>query len=345
MIISKKHIGVVVILGLCVATHSVKASNMVYNQPDGFSAQLLEGEGTHFVAQFDVPQNTLLKAGSLFIFSGGTAHCVSPATHYDITMKLSDDPTFTGGSEVNTDSLQYDCAGGFQTNATTSVDYQMYVGTHYYIGLDVAFADQLIVLSASTTNASGWIFNNSSSTDGMYYDLYRLNGVASSTGALSDQQTLDVGKYCNVLSGWDATQCFLSLFVVSGDQGTSLATTLQNGLLTKVPFGYATRMYNILATTTASTSLPQISYTFGPSSPLTGVTWSLNMQNVFDQASAIENTTLVSDSTTSPLNAWGVLGTTVTTLLWLIFALQVLHDLSGFHVHGQKPNSPQAQKT
>lgn len=325
--ISKKQLLAIVLLGLICVTKSVHAGSLIYAQPDGFSILNLENEGDHLVAFVTVPQNTMLNAGSLFVFTGGQAHCVSPATHYDLYLKLSDDPTFTGGSEVQTSTLQYTCGNGFQTNATTSVDFQMYVGTKYYLDINVAFADALSVNSASTTMASGWIFNNATSTEGTNYDLYRLEGIASSTSALSEQQTLDVGQYCNVLSGFSPQNCVLALFLVSGSQGGDLASALQNAVLTKVPFGYATRIVSLLSTTTTA-DIPSATLHLNGNVPsaLQGTTTIMNTMDAINGATAIL-TTQIDDG--SGHNLWDVTMPYFKKIVYLLLALLIIRDILG----------------
>jgi len=328
--IQKNKLFAIVLLGLVGVSHTVLAGSIIYAQPNGFGTKRLS-IGRNIVATFTPAADTILTAGSLFEFTGGAPSCTTPHTQYDLRMLLSKDGVNDG---VETNFLVYNCDDDtFAFNGTTSVDYQMYGSVPEYIDMDVVFANGLDLLSDSIGNqASGWIFNNATSTNGTNYDLYRLGGLASSTSALGAQQVTDVHTYCNVLSGFSAEQCILGLFLVSGDQGAQLSSAAQNAILTKAPIGYATRVVNIV-NGTATATLPVISYTFGSSTPLGSLgPWTLDLNTYFAQAVEIGSSTL-SDNIDHK-NIWDILDPIVYVVAFGQVFLMMIHDITGFNPKG-----------
>ncbi len=75
---------------------------------------------------------------------------------------------------------------------------------------------------------------------------------------------------CNPLSGFDISECAAALFIPSGDYVNSTIVNLRAGVLTRVPWGYFTRVYNIFnASSTAALPSYTTSIQVGPGDDMT----------------------------------------------------------------------------
>ncbi len=162
-----------------------------------------------------------------------------------------------------------------------------------------------------------------------------LNSIFASSTATS---TAANAQKCNVLnvSQFDIVGCGAFLFVPGGDYLDISVQNLKNGVLTRLPWGYFTRMAAIL---NASTTAPLPSFTaviqIGPGNTNTPATTSLT----FDPGDMIAGAGTLVDSIRDPINNKSVKDI-FEPMVQLTVALAVLFtivaDLTGSHRHHQE---------
>lgn len=77
-----------------------------------------------------------------------------------------------------------------------------------------------------------------------------LNGVATSSTATS---SIALVAQCNPLGSFDMTNCLFGLFVPDSGQINTVVQGARDGILTRIPWGYFVRTYDILASSSTST--------------------------------------------------------------------------------------------
>lgn len=163
-------------------------------------------------------------------------------------------------------------------------------------------------------------------------DVY-INQVASTTEDILFNSTSTASQLvdnCNPFSGFDVFECIKGLFIPNQTQISTLMTSSRDLILTKAPLGYLTRAITLLSDT-ATSSLPQISYTFGPQSPLAGQELAFDFNSVLSGASVILNDTLVSDNA-EPESAMDIFMPFWTLLCYLGLVFMIVHDVVGINL-------------
>ncbi len=118
------------------------------------------------------------------------------------------------------------------------------------------------------------------------YERYMAFLVANAANPLNATTTAQALNSCLPLPGsWNVQDCVTTLFIPSPNDWNNLIRSLHDGILTRAPWGYITRLASILegnATSTAAATLPGISYTFPnlPGTELNGLTWNIDMQGM-----------------------------------------------------------------
>ncbi len=108
------------------------------------------------------------------------------------------------------------------------------------------------------------------------------------------------------------------------------------------PWGYVFRLIDILnASSTATSTLPSISYTFATSSPL-AVIGDIH----FDPFKTIADSgTLINEMKSDradPKTIWEIIMPAIKIIVYLSLAFMIFHDLTGVHSHAQKERESQA---
>lgn len=189
-----------------------------------------------------------------------------------------------------------------------SFDTGLLVGTStQFIVVERTFLDQFIEDMASTTTA-----------------------VLGNPGDLATDLSA-----CNPLS-FEAVKCFTALFMPSQFQVEHLVTQLNESVFRKAPFGYVTRLVEIM-TSSATTSLPVISYTFGDESPLSGEELSFDFSETVNEAGVILSTTLVSDREDEQ-SIWDIFMPFWVVIVYITLFIMILHDLTGIYNHNRSIN-------
>lgn len=146
-----------------------------------------------------------------------------------------------------------------------------------------------------------------------------VNQVASTT-------MQQVTESCNPLT-FNTALCFEGLFGFQG-MGESFENT-KNTLFYYVPFGYLTRIVDIFGTTSTS-SLPELSYTFPPTSAfLASTTISFNPWQYFYTDGAPVKDQIVDPATGK--NIWDIFEPLIKLIVYLSLVLLIVRDLTQLH--------------
>lgn len=154
-----------------------------------------------------------------------------------------------------------------------------------------------------------------------------LNEAFSSLGsATSTQQTL---KSCSPLSGdFSIIECVVGLFIPSGDDLHSLVRLFYDEFATRVPWGYVTRLVQVLGSN-ATTSIPALTLHLPASSPIAGTSTPLgNIDSAITSASVILSTDIDNDAGG---NIWDTVMPIVRIMFYLILMIMIVHDVTGIH--------------
>jgi hypothetical protein len=157
-----------------------------------------------------------------------------------------------------------------------------------------------------------------------------LQAIFASTTATS---TTAVAQNCNPLGSFDVVKCGAFLFIPGGDYLDTTLKGLKAGVLTRVPWGYLTRTYNIW-TASATTSLPSFtaSVRTGPGDDLTPDVTTITI----DPGDMIAGAGTLLDDTRDPIynkNAKDVFGPLVQLVLAVSVIFTIIADLTGSHRH------------
>jgi hypothetical protein len=132
---------------------------------------------------------------------------------------------------------------------------------------------------------------------------------------------------CAPLSGqFNATKCVAGLFIPDKNQISSLVQNSRDLVLTKAPWGYGTRVYDIFTASSSAEVLPEYSLTLPDNLPVAG-TLNLDPWNNIDSAFTMIDETEVDTIDGSPLDEflfwWN--------LMWyIVFGLWLLREIMGF---------------
>lgn len=156
-------------------------------------------------------------------------------------------------------------------------------------------------------------------------------------GAKNATTTEATAKTCNPFSGsFDIIDCSYFLFVPDTEELSKSMESLKDGVLHRIPWGYFTRVYDILSAST-TTALPAFSYTFDNRSPLSGNELNINIDDGIVQASAIMADIKTGDNKTVQEVAepiWNV-------IVGIALVFTIVTDLMGSHKHESSKNNKQ----
>lgn len=154
-----------------------------------------------------------------------------------------------------------------------------------YFGLTSIFG---IGFGYSTIAATTTKFTIATSTP---YERY-LAFLMENAGNFNATSTEAALTTCMPVPGYfNLRDCINILFVPLPQDYDELISTVHDGILTKAPVGYLTRLATILegnATSTATSTLPAINYTFPdlPGTELNGLNWTIDMQEMLEEGSS-----------------------------------------------------------
>lgn len=127
----------------------------------------------------------------------------------------------------------------------------------------------------------------------------------------------------------------ICLFAFDGTGITQVLINAKEGFMTRVPFGYINRMYDIF-TDTATTSLPTISYTFN-AGPLEDATIDFNpWQYMYVDGAPLKDDIVSNDGGE---NIWEIVEPFYEIIVYLTLALLVFKKLTGVHLRDSHSTS------
>lgn len=142
------------------------------------------------------------------------------------------------------------------------------------------------IVSSSTMWASG---ANSAFGQNVANVIDRLDFIFSDNTSTTTSWS---AQYC-FGSSFDMQGCVMGLLVPSKADLSAVLANAQAGFFSAPPFGYFTRFFSLvtLSSSTPSVMPPELSYTFGSSSPdvLQGGTWSIQIFDHFDKVALIKS--------------------------------------------------------
>lgn len=222
-------------------------------------------------------------------------------------------------------------ATGYYTLTTSIIKPSSFFGLSSIFG--IGFGEDIIV--ATTTQFTAGVPSAGQTALNEIYNATKA-GVAGLT-ATSSAVSLDS---CNLFT-FDIGTCLAVLFLPSASDMQNTIQFAKDNILSRAPWGYATRMVAILtnnATTTISTALPTWTVTF-PSiqgvsgSPLAGTSIVFDMQDMLNQGSTTLN------GITDPISGKSV-REIVEPYILLFIAISALiimfHDVMGMGHHTNK---------
>lgn len=139
---------------------------------------------------------------------------------------------------------------------------------------------------------------------------------------------------CNPLT-FSIMECLTALFVPSQAQMQTFFDRLMSDFLNRAPIGYVLRLGQIIDTS-ATSSLPVISYEFGDESPLDGEIISFDFTETMSSSSNILSTVLVSDRD-EPKSVFDILMPFWEVFVYFSMFVLVLRDIAGLYRNRETP--------
>ncbi len=283
--------------GETVASTSVDFSLSAYINPDDIGGIFNYTTYTVSIKLHNIDQNVLfsqLSDNDIVLYEANATS--SGAFYFATTTTLSE------GNYRLEATLDRRYLGGIFRNpfsrVNTSQSHQFIVGTSTFLG-------NISQKSFSQTQA---IFNSLSAT---------------STEALAGT--------CNVLSGFNVMSCIAFLLIPDGGQLNDSLTSLKDGVLVRVPWGYFTRVYNIWNTSSTST-LPSFTATVR-FSPTDTDDITINPADMLVGGVSLLNSVV---SPTEGVTPRDVFEPFVKLLIAIAVLYTIITDLAGTHKHDNK---------
>ena len=195
---------------------------------------------------------------------------------------------------------------------------------------------------ASSTTVLPWVWIGG--VDNPFLGLYH----ESQTGAFQTaQQAINAAlasttsNLANVCSPFSSGFSFADCLTATIWPGSASINDDMVILKNTAPLGYIFRLIDIVSTTTASTSMPQISYTFASTSPFAGVNIHYDPFGSIAEAGTLVNS-IHSDQ--SGKNVWDILMPVVNIFIYLVLFSMIIHDLTGVYSEMQSQRGENKSK-
>ncbi len=261
----------------------------------------------------NIDQNTILNAPCTSIDIAGTC---SPYT-FDI---FKDTATSSGDFYYASTTVLK--RGNYRVEASLSTATQLFglnLGFFTFLGAQNETQDHQFIVGSST-----FIGNISQN---LYKDLNSFFNTLPAT------TTEAMAASCNPIGGsFDVRSCFAFLLIPDAGQLSDAMTNLRKGVFQKMPFGYVTRVVDLLATTSTS-SLPILSYTFQSDSPLAGDAITFDVSGYMTQAAVISSQMT---SNTDHKTVWQIFETPVKLFIYLVLIFAMMRDVTGLPLINHK---------
>lgn len=215
----------------------------------------------------------------------------------------------------------------YVSTTTTIVDegrytLQVQIRKPSFVGSALSFFGLSNLYDAGLVYGTTTTFIASSTTA---YDDF-IDETASAISTFLSSSTIST-EVCS-LTGFDLQGCFALMFAWQGDSMQEAFDNIRTGVLTYAPIGYVTRFVEVV-TTTGTTTLPTLSYTFADDFPIATLQAKDVTLDVFtDEALDIVQNQLVSTGD-EPLNAWDITNDVIGYVLYLWLAFLIVSDLLG----------------
>jgi len=186
------------------------------------------------------------------------------------------------------------------------------VNTSFVVGYQTLFDQALNGNGTATSSDSSGLVG------------YFTTGGTSST-------TVVASGCAGIFTNGSIVSCLVGLVVPSGQDMSNDWQQLYNGMLAKVPFGYATRFLTIMSGNAGAVEPPALSYTFGSSSPavLQGKTYTVNIWDYMGSSSPL---ILAKADDGSNKDIWDIVMPYFNIVISLAVFLAILSDLFGFEM-------------
>lgn len=208
-----------------------------------------------------------------------------------------------------------------------------------YIPIDIAdsvqfFSTTTVLLDNSRYTLSQRLVGNNRETisDGTFQTEPDLSFYQFTTGSFDPEsgQNFDLSS-CNVLSGFDASQCVYGLIYPNPTVFSALFNQLKISYGRAIPIGYVTRFAEIL-TSTSSSALPVISATIPNGVVGAGSVISLDPNNALDFVLNATTSSFVNSSASSSESFYVITNRYWTNFISLLFVLYIVRRIIGSHL-------------
>ncbi len=147
-------------------------------------------------------------------------------------------------------------------------------------------------------------------------------------GTLQATTSSAMALTCNPLSStFGIRECLSFLLVPDSSSLDDTMTSFKDGFLVRAPWGYLTRVYNIMTASTTE-ALPAVSFTFG-AGPLDGNTWNIDTGSMIASAGTLLDETKDRDGN----NIRDVTESMIKMLVGIAVVFTIVMDLTGSHSH------------
>ena len=139
---------------------------------------------------------------------------------------------------------------------------------------------------------------------------------------------------CNPLGNFNIGQCIYNLIFPNNVIFPIAFNEAKDEFGTRAPWGYVTRVINILIATTTSTSMPTIDYSFASSSPMSSI-GNIHFEpfTLIAQSGTLINE-FKSDRSDSK-TVWEIFMPFINMFIYIVLLFMIIHDLTGIHGHRQ----------
>lgn len=192
--------------------------------------------------------------------------------------------------------------------------------------LNLSYIGELFIPTAHTYAATTTLFKVGTLSpfqEQLFDQVLNANNHASSTTAPYDLTA------CGLFSSnFNMEICVYSLIVPSDEGKKNIVADAQAGFFSAAPFGYVTRIVEMVTASTSTSTLPLISYTFPSSFPfLGGINFHFDIFNYMTQASTLVNNEMVSN--TDQKSVWQILSPVVNMIIVIFLLYRIIEDIIG----------------
>lgn len=167
-------------------------------------------------------------------------------------------------------------------------------------------------------------YGNVPFSDGKAFYQFTTGSFDPSFGKNFDLST------CNPFSGFDIATCLYNLIVPNNVAYPIAFNEAKEELGRRVPWGYVTRVLEILTSSTTASTMPTIDYSFASSSPMSAV-GNIHFEpfTLIAQSGTLINE-MKSDRSDSK-TVWEIFMPFINMFIYIVLLFMIIHDLTGIH--------------